>query len=155
LAIVNSFEENQYVYSLIASSSSYWTTDGTNIGPWLGGQSLTSNTAWKWVDGSFLPATNPTPLNSTPFAQWYAGQPDGYGGQPEGIVYWDGGAAPASGAAYWGDSPYDYTNNGAIQLPHGYVIEFAAVPEPATIIIWSLLGGLSIAVAHLRRRNAA
>ena len=26
------------------------------------------------------------------------------------------------------------------------------VPEPATIIIWSLLGGLGIAIAHLRRR---
>jgi hypothetical protein len=29
-----------------------------------------------------------------------------------------------------------------------------AVPEPATIIIWSLLGGLGIAVAHMRKRAA-
>lgn len=29
------------------------------------------------------------------------------------------------------------------------------VPEPATIIIWSLLGGLGIAIAHLRHRKAA
>ena len=29
------------------------------------------------------------------------------------------------------------------------------IPEPATVIIWSLLGGIGIAVAHSRRRNAA
>ena len=31
----------------------------------------------------------------------------------------------------------------------------AGVPEPATIIIWSLLGAIGIAVAHMRRRKAA
>lgn len=30
-----------------------------------------------------------------------------------------------------------------------------AVPEPATFIIWSLLGGLGISIAHWRRRKAA
>jgi hypothetical protein len=36
-----------------------------------------------------------------------------------------------------------------------FTVEAAAVPEPATIIIWSLLGGLGLAVAHWRRRKAA
>jgi hypothetical protein len=30
----------------------------------------------------------------------------------------------------------------------------AAVPEPSTVIIWSLLGGLGLAVAHVRRKRA-
>jgi hypothetical protein len=30
-----------------------------------------------------------------------------------------------------------------------------AIPEPTTLIVWSLLGGLGIAAAHLRRRKAA
>ena len=38
-----------------------------------------------------------------------------------------------------------------------YVIasDEGTIPEPATLIIWTLLGGLGVAVAHLRQRKAA
>jgi hypothetical protein len=34
-------------------------------------------------------------------------------------------------------------------------VSIDSVPEPATIIIWSLLGGLGVAVAHCRRKRTA
>ena len=48
----------------------------------------------------------------------------------------------------------DLTNGAINQIVNTFVENNAPIPEPATIIIWSLLGGLGIAIAHMRKRAA-
>jgi hypothetical protein len=59
------------------------------------------------------------------------------------------GAAQSYGPGEWDDNPvemsYDYNILGIIEAP---------VPEPTTIIVWSLLGGLAVIVRRRLRKAA-
>jgi hypothetical protein len=73
--------------------------------------------------------------------------------------YWTGTPVPGTGFAFMFYFPLGYENYAWRDYNYGWaswaVRDVGAVPEPTTIIIWSLLGGLGIALAHLRRRKAA
>jgi hypothetical protein len=90
--------------------------------------------------------------------------PDGDSKSPYDIFFGYGNVSSATYNGYYNESFngthvmqfYDYpTSNDPNFGPNGAWVIAEAVPEPATLIIWSLLGGLGIAVAHLRRRKAA
>ncbi len=75
--------------------------------------------------------------------------------------YITGGANKGSYVLAWEDltlnqgSDFDY-NDAVFQVD--YVspnLPGSSIPEPATVIVWSLLGGLGISVGWLRRRRAA
>ena len=134
LAIIHDAAENNFVFSLI-DSSEYWSGPqkfGDIVGPWLGAIRQDDAHQWHWAhDGS--------PLL---YANWYPQQPDYYGGYPDAVQYYAGSSSMGN---TWGDAPGNGVsglNAGLNYLSDGYVIEFdtAPVPEPATLIIWSLLG---------------
>ena len=59
------------------------------------------------------------------------------------------GLAASSYGAFGNSTLYEHQTTGF------RVVSSEAVPEPATLIIWSLLGGLGIAIGRWRRRKAA
>jgi hypothetical protein len=63
-----------------------------------------------------------------------------------------------SASSTW-ESTYDdyvvfsYDGNASVSYEYDYT-PAAVVPEPTTIIVWSLLGGLAIAFGRWRKRKA-
>lgn len=143
LAVIPDLETDQFVSSLVTDPG-LWS--GSGLGPWLGGYAgnpPVNTEVWTWSNGQ-------------PFAytQWQSGQPDNVGGTPQGILLWNGGSGPAA-TDNWGD--YGTSGEAGLngELPTGYVVEFNPVPEPATLIVWSLLGGVAVTLGWWRRRSAA
>jgi hypothetical protein len=67
-------------------------------------------------------------------------------------VSYVGGVYSVGGFCY--PNQIGYTNSGRFG-PNFEFYEFGAVPEPSTIIIWSLIGGLGIAVGWWRKQKTA
>jgi hypothetical protein len=150
LATIASSAENDFVYDLI-SEPSFWYqfVVGVDGGPWLGGyQDLTAldysepNGGWRWTTGE-----------PWVFTQWGNNAPDNkdglVGGPEENLHYIRG----ITSNPAWNDlHPSRYPIK-------GYVAEWESnpepnpVPEPTTLIVWSLLGMTS--VCCYRRRIKA
>jgi hypothetical protein len=164
LASVSNSAQNNFIEGLV-SNPEYWTgtqPNGDYVGPWLGGFSFTSG-VWNWVtqvNSSGIPITY-TQWSASQYTDWYQGppgatQPDGYGGYATGqaMQYYDYSVVGAT----WGDDPPNGTGEGSY-LANGYIIEFnslpGSVPEPTTLVVWSLLVGLGVTIGWWRRRKAA
>jgi hypothetical protein len=159
LASVSNSAQNNFIEGLV-SNPIYWTgtqPNGDYVGPWLGGFT-TTGAQWEWVtqvNSSGIPISY-TPWTSSQYTDWYSGQPDGYGGYATGqaLQFYDYNQVGAS----WGDDPPNGTGAGSY-LANGYVIEFNSlpnsVPEPSTLVVWSLLVGLGVTVGWWRKRKAA
>jgi hypothetical protein len=116
LATILSQAENNFVFSLV-DSPQFWTEpgsyNGTILGVWLGAFSdATGN--WKWLTGELLTYSN-----------WLTNQPDYYGGMIQGMDY--------CGGSTWNDFAQDGTDG--FNLPVGYVVEYATIPEPSVLMI--------------------
>jgi hypothetical protein len=138
LATVTSPDENDFVLHL-----------GTIMDPnvfttvaWIG---LTDNEAY----GGHESFGQPNPR--TDGWVWITGEP---------VSYTDWGDAPPNNA----DGNEDFCLIGSWAGMYGwndqsdyfganYIVEFDTVPEPSTLIIWSLLGGLGIGIGWWRRRR--
>jgi len=131
LATINSAAENDFVFSLVNSSSFFTAFNGS--GPALGGYNAgtPSSPNWSWVTGE--PWT---------FDNWAQGLPnyDDFGPGPEDRLEFFSftGSTPAK---TWNDLHHDDPNIG------GYVIE--VVPEPHTTALF----GAAVAVGAWQRRR--
>jgi len=143
LATLTSAEENSFAFSLVASDPNFWFTDnyGMHFGPWIGG---------------FQPPTAPEPDGDW---RWVTGEPWGY-------THWVAGAPGVHPEhdyllfKYSGDTLeptwYDWWGNLGHWTPRGYLVEYnQAIPEPASLIVWLLLGALGVGVGWSRRRKGA
>ena len=124
---------------------------------WIGGFEPSDDGIWRWAVGpeagvQFSLFATPTPPFN--FANWGGIEPndrfDGedYAGLNIGQSF--AGIAPGQ----WGDGVQSPSGDDHIV---GYLVEFetSAIPEPSTLIIWSLLGVLGVTVGWWRRRRAA
>jgi hypothetical protein len=138
LASMTSAEENQFAFSLVNPTYFY---------VWLGGYQDHNSPdysepagGWTWLSGETWSYTNwdprwPEPNNGDGgWEDW---------GDQDCLSFTDGGT--------WDDG---WANGAWTSGAFGYVVEYNSqpTPEPSTIIIWSLLGGISIVVARRRRR---
>jgi hypothetical protein len=143
LACLTSVEENQFAYSLV---------DPNNWYVRLGGYQDHSSPdyrepdgGWTWLSGESSNYTNwdptwPEPNNGDGVWNEWGDQDVLAFGYVSGGVWDDG----------WG--------NGVPWLPVlGYVVEYnsQSIPEPTTLIIWALLGGLAITVGRRRRHRVS
>jgi hypothetical protein len=121
-----------------------------------GGSSVTSS-AWEYAidDG-----TTPTNFNAL---SWAAATEYGYNGEP-GITWthFNGGAVSGiSATAQWIWSDVNYGDlDPAVSGPADYNYlwlrtTITTIPEPGSLIVWSLLGALGITVSCWRRRGKA
>ncbi len=143
LATITSAAEDSFVNSLRLDS-------GTNKGGfanselWIGGfqpaGSPEPGGGWTWVNGEgAIPGTNAGPG----YANWGGGEPNDVGGG-EGFL-----AIGLNGFNVWNDEG----NLGGI---YGFVVEYdGAIPEPASIAVWSFLGLTVTGSCWWRRRRAA
>ena len=134
LATITSQAENNFVFSLI-NSSTYWTYfHSTYEGPWLGGYQYPATTTptanWNWVTGESWGYTN-----------WAAGQPNDNGGSEDKLNYY-GVTGRTSG---WND----IRSIDPLGKPVAYVVEF--VPEPSSLILLSIATASLLAYAWRRR----
>jgi hypothetical protein len=149
LADITSPEENTFVYNLIEPNqhSGFWFPELTfhcSMGPWLGG--VKEAGAWKWY-GTDAPFT---------YTNWYPSEPDnsyrGTGTPEDALQFYD---------RTWDSHPGSWNDYPSWAVTGGYVVEYAnnpdngTVPEPSTLIVWSLLGGLGIALGWRRWRKSA
>lgn len=141
LAIVNSAEENKWIYDTFSSLS------GVTRNLWIGLYRKDSGSPFSWVSGEPVAYTN-----------WASGEPNNTGGEEYYAEIWgyveDIKQAPSvRQSSTWNDNR-DSGNwpNGWTTQPFG-VVEVSAVPEPASAAL--ILAGLGIAVgaAHLARRR--
>lgn len=118
-------------------------TDPTHLGDlvWIGLTDRVVEGEFRWVTGESLSYT-----------AWFPGEPNNSGGtEGEDAVCFqvannqtlgwnDGAMDPPWGHTYWNS--------------WGYITEFepAAVPEPASVAVWSVFGIIGIAVTYRRRR---
>lgn len=148
LATITSAAEDNFIEAL---------RNTVNVTPeelWIGGfQPLGSPEPggnWQWVNGEGpIPGTNPPPGGS-PYANWLplnGGEPND---SPDGAVTPD--EEQFLGIAWAGN--FGWNDEGALANIGGYVVEFdgAAIPEPATFIVWGLLGLCGIGVLRRSRR---
>ena len=136
LATLTSAEENVFVFSLVTDAK-YWGGQVGDHGPWLGGVQSPATSVpsanWQWVTGE---AWN--------FENWYPGEPNDWNGFPEDrLIFY-------KNSAQWDDFPNDWF--GAGPLP-AYIIEYSvqAVPEPSSLILWTLLGIVGLVVGDHRK----
>ncbi|MGO9111438.1 MAG: hypothetical protein ACLP9L_19600 [Thermoguttaceae bacterium] len=69
-----------------------------------------------------------------------------------GIAYWDQNSGPSSAMQQIGHEAANPIPSESFQLYDGQV---TAIPEPSTIVIWSLLGCVAIGLAQWRKRMVA
>jgi len=148
LAIIPDATTNSAVFNLISNPSFWSESNGYLLGPWIGGYASILN-EWNWVtsvnpDGTpatFSSIPLPTPSQSPGYSNWWPGQPDNYGGLPEGILFFAGGPIGPE----WGDATIDTETVGYAD-PQGFIVEFNSqptqVPEPGplTLLGLALLG---------------
>ncbi|MBI1368811.1 MAG: hypothetical protein GC162_09190 [Planctomycetes bacterium] len=125
-------EENAFIFSLISADANLWLIDAASngIGPWTGG--VRSGGSFAWVSGE--------PFSFSNFA---AGEPNNFGGNEDFIEYFGHGALIGD---TWNDYPDDATTSGR-PLPVAFVVEFDAIPEPASFALLALA-----ALPLIRRR---
>lgn len=124
LATITSAAENAFIVSALGGSSTgrHWLGGYQTGGPEPAG-------GWTWITGEAFTYTN-----------WAPGQPDDGGGNEQALEFID----PIHGVGLWND-PNEFSTN---QL--GYIVEFSAVPEPASVFL--LLPALAVA-GFLRSRR--
>lgn len=130
LATVHSYEENQFIFSLITDEMFWAPPDPWNNreGPWLGGLRNPSDYGqWIWVTGE--PWT---------YSQWCPGEPNNVGGNEDRLIFFGPGNTISN---VWNDVGSGY---GA----RGFVVE-SPVPEPATMVLLTLGGA---AMLYRRRK---
>ena len=138
LASITSEEENAFVFSLIGSNAAYWVGPdfaGNGIGPWIGGYQPVGGSSYLWTDGS--------PFS---FTKWAPFEPNDLGGGEARIQFFGYGTLTGS---LWND--YPESPGGSQPKPVSYIVEFAAIPEPASS---SLILGAAAILCSFRRRQA-
>ena len=139
LATITSPEENTFLYALI-DSDEYWVQLFGNFvdGPWLGGyQPAAPNEpnepagGWEWITGEEFEYQN-----------WSGDGPNDLGGLQHVLHF--------HGLGERSDQWDDLRSNA--RYIHGYMVEYdnEPIPEPATLLIWSLLALLGAGVARAR-----
>ena len=127
LATITSLAENDFVAALLP--------EYLNIGYAIGGMQppdAPNDQGWSWISGEAWSFTN-----------WAPGEPNNFGGIENYLVMYSNFGPDKLGT--WNDvSDSDAFN-------HGYVIEFAAIPEPGAAV----LGLLAVALFGLRRTSPA
>jgi hypothetical protein len=113
LATITSQEENDRIAGLVPYHSIYWADGGCcSFGPWIGGRQTTGATepsgGWTWVTGE--PFT---------FANWYAGEPNDYGGVEHHLALYS--TPPGTASGQWNDMPGDSNTSVA------YIVEYDAL----------------------------
>jgi hypothetical protein len=99
---------------------------------------------WSWISGESVNPAFPFPLWS---GHW--SPPSGPGGDGGNHAYLDTDTHTNPGT-WWNGNGADIDVRGQ---PRGIIeLDSSAVPEPSTLIIWSLLGTLGIAVGWRRRK---
>jgi Lectin C-type domain len=112
LCTITNADENTFVASLVdVSYYSDASINGDILGPWLGGFRHANDSQWQWVTGE--PFT---------YADWYPGQPDGYGGSEQRLQFY----ARYTTGSTWGDHPG--TPISGYSLPRGYIVEYDRPP---------------------------
>ena len=123
LATITSQPENDFVASLLP--------EYPNIGYAIGGtkpHGAGNNEGWGWITGE-----------SWIFTNWAANEPNNYGGNEDFLVMYSHYGGTVFGT--WNDvSDSDSFN-------HGYVIEFAPIPEPSVAVL-ALIGATIWRVAR-------
>jgi hypothetical protein len=114
------------------------TTFGSGTRYWIGFTDEAVEGTWVWASGE--PVT---------YTHWNQGEPNDWGnGEDYALMNWD------TGTGAWNDwdylTDYDHPIDGIAES-----IREPSVPEPATIIVWSLLAALGITIGWWRRRKAA
>jgi len=129
LATITSLAENNFVVS------NFLTPGGFGQSAWIGGYQPNGDiggdpaAGWAWIDGELWSFTN-----------WASGEPSNSGGD-ENFLQLDS----ANQLGQWND----HANDGIVS--HGYVIEYAAVPEPSALAFGGL-GGIVFAFRRFRRK---
>ena len=146
LATIASEAENLFVFSLV-DAPEYWLPRGTwNWGPWLGGYQDPADTPthaanWKWVSGE--------PWSYT---KWMGGEPNDAMQQEAYLEFYsDWNYTNLDRSPFWNDEA-DNSRGPTC----GFVVEYEnAIPEPCTLLVWSLLGASGVTIGWSRRRKRA
>ena len=112
LASITSAAENNFVFSLINSSTFFNSFNGA--GPAIGGYQNEVANGWHWTSGEAWSYTN-----------WYPGDPNNGPAGFDNLIFWSN--AFHTPAATWDDTEATDTNIG------GYIVE--VVPEPSSLAI--------------------
>ncbi len=138
LVTVNNTAENSWLATTFDNASGHEA--------WIGFTDQAEEGLWTWAsgEGGWWRAGDP---GSTSFASWASGQPDNYphtlSGQDFGILM--------TASSSWPSGSWDDLQ----PLSRHGIIEVQPIPEPSTVIIWSLLGTFGVAFGWYRRRRTA
>ncbi|MBI2844221.1 MAG: PEP-CTERM sorting domain-containing protein [Armatimonadetes bacterium] len=141
LATLTSEAENNFVFSLVKDMPEFWWWQG---GPWMGGYQDQNDPdyaeplgGWKWVSGEPWSYTN-----------WMKGEPSGAGQDCLHFAGYDLTIAPT-----WDDA--GALSGTHVEQPYrGYIVEWGAVPEPASLLALICgLGGAGSMLLRNRRRK--
>lgn len=108
----------------------------SNQGFWIGANLPTNGTSsdWKWIDGTSVPSAIVSNY-------WLVDHNEG--GGPKGATFYDRGDRRV----------YDYIANNSTGLIAGYIVEYQAVPEPATVALVAI--ELALLGTYWKHRRAA
>lgn len=116
LATITSAEEQGFVASLVAGYGAEAGYAGFKLGGFQPADSVEPGGGWRWVTGE-----------TWSYTHWGSGEPNNAGN--EGYLYMD--------ERYgWGWNDYTSTDN--YYQPKAYIVEYAPVPEPATVLLLGL-----------------
>jgi hypothetical protein len=150
LAVIPDAGTNLFVSDLVTTGDF-----NPTLGPWIGGyapgtgdSNEPSQEHFQW--GTTGPAIN---FSLLPSGIWGSSQPDNNApGLPQGILFYPATLVPGLGYT-WGDYHTQGEPQTGLGLPNSFVVEL--VPEPLSVVVWSLLGCLGITFGWWRKRVAA
>jgi hypothetical protein len=150
MATIASAQENAFVFGVI-DSPEYWSgvANEHNWGPWLGGYQDPVDTPvpsenWRWVSGE--------PWNYT---NWMRGEPNDTGQEAYLLFFSYRPYTGSDRAAVWNDELNGQIGQGREGFVRAFIVEYdSAIPEPCTLIVWSLLGASGVTLGWWRRKRA-